>query len=71
MSKIHCKAEGEMTPTVRWTKVNGEMPPHIQDVAGVLIFDGVKRADSGDFTCVATSRQGIINATIHVDVVGK
>ena len=71
MSKVHCKAEGQVTPTIKWVRGGGaEFPDYIQDVAGVLIFDGVRHEDVGYFTCVATSSQGSINATIYIDVVG-
>ncbi|XP_013386585.1 inactive tyrosine-protein kinase 7 isoform X2 [Lingula anatina] len=73
-AKIHCRAEGEGTLVVKWLK-SGDMwnfPSHILDEGGTLVFTGVKKSDAGSYTCVATSStQGVINATIHVDVVVK
>ncbi len=45
-------------------------PDHVEDKHGVLFFTGVKHSDVGSYTCEARSSQGIINITIHVDVVG-
>lgn len=69
-SKIPCKAQGTPTPVVRWLKDGMmEFPPHIHDVNGTLHFDNVSMSDKGRYVCVATSTQGIINATVDVDVI--
>lgn len=47
-----------------------EFPDHIQDINGTLHFNKVQEDDKGRYTCVATNSQGLINATIEVDVVG-
>lgn len=72
-SKIHCKARGSPPPIVRWIKEGQqpylEWPPHIRDDNGTLRFEGVRHEDVGQYTCVATSTQGLINTTIQVDVI--
>ena len=71
-SKVHCNADGQSPPVVRWLKENStELPEHVRDDAGTLIFNGVRHADKGLYTCVATNNQGKINATISVDVVSE
>ena len=72
-SRIHCKAEGDTPPAVKWlVKGRVTFPDHIRDINGVLIFDGVLHSDVGPYTCVAGSTtQGYINVTIQVDVVGE
>ncbi|XP_059479817.1 inactive tyrosine-protein kinase 7-like [Neocloeon triangulifer] len=70
--KLYCKAQGADRPVVRWMRDNYRMfefPEHIQDVNGTLHFTKVLRTDKGKYTCVATNSQGIINATIDVDVI--
>ena len=59
---------------MRWVKEGQPFfnwPQHIRDVNGTLHFDGVLFDDRGHYTCVATNAQGIINATIHIDVIGN
>lgn len=59
---------------MRWKKIGQpffQWPPHIQDDNGTLTFKGVANDDAGKYICIATSSQGIINATINVDVVGE
>jgi PTK7 protein tyrosine kinase 7 len=48
-----------------------EFPEHVQDINGTLHFNKVTHGDKGRYSCVATNSQGIINATIEVDVIGK
>lgn len=48
-----------------------QWPEHISENNGTLIFSEVKSSDKGTYVCVASSIQGLIKATIHVDVVGK
>lgn len=78
-SKIYCKARGSTPPIVKWilyktSKAERPLPPsdwpsHIRDENGTLHFGGVLIEDAGKYVCVATSSQGIINATIRVDVI--
>lgn len=73
-TKVHCKAKGSPPPIVRWIKEGQqpylEWPPHIRDDNGTLRFTGVLAQDAGRYTCVATSTQGLINATVRLDVIG-
>lgn len=71
-SKIYCIARGAVKPVVRWVKEGHPLfqwAPHIHDENGILYFDTVVADDIGKYTCIATSPQGIINATIQVDVI--
>ncbi|PRD36426.1 UNVERIFIED_CONTAM: Ptk7 [Trichonephila clavipes] len=72
-AKIYCKAGGSTPPVVKWSRIDirsTEWPPHIRDDNGTLHFNRVLSTDSGKYMCVATNSQGIINATIDVDVIG-
>ena len=72
VTRIHCKAEGQSEPAVRWLKDGkSELPAHVEDVKGVLVFNKVERSDAGRYTCVASNSQGTINKTIAVEVVGE
>ncbi|GFY42956.1 inactive tyrosine-protein kinase 7 [Trichonephila inaurata madagascariensis] len=71
-AKIYCKAGGSTPPVVKWSRIDirsTEWPPHIRDDNGTLHFNRVLSTDSGKYMCVATNSQGIINATIDVDVI--
>ncbi|CAB3378154.1 Hypothetical predicted protein [Cloeon dipterum] len=71
MAKLHCKAQGADKPVIKWLKNNQrtfDFPEHIQDINGTLHFNRILRTDRGNYTCVATNTQGLINATIEVDV---
>lgn len=72
IAKIHCKAEGQSEPDIRWLKDGKpELPSHVDDIQGTLIFNEVSRSDTGMYTCVASNSQGVINKTISVEVVGE
>ena len=69
--KILCKAQGSPSPIVRWVKDGLKpllWPPHIEDVNGTLVFHGVQDDDAGQYTCIATSSQGLISASILINV---
>lgn len=72
-AKVYCKARGSPAPIVRWIKEGQqpylEWPPHIRDDNGTLRFQGVRDEDAGRYTCIATSAQGLINATVRLDVI--
>jgi len=68
---IPCNAEGESTPVIRW--VRGEalnLVSRLQVVDGDLQFSTAEFTDRGNYTCVASSDQGVINVTVAVDVIG-
>ncbi|KAG8225401.1 hypothetical protein J437_LFUL004601 [Ladona fulva] len=72
IGKLYCKAQGAFPPVVRWMKAgdpSSEFPSHVRDINGTLVLEGVQREDAGQYTCVATNVQGIINATIEVEVI--
>jgi hypothetical protein len=70
--KILCKAQGNPAPIVQWVKEGLKplqvWPPHIEDVNGTLIFHGVQDDDAGQYTCIATNSQGLISASILINV---
>lgn len=69
--KVLCKAQGNPTPVVRWmkeTEPTMNWPDHIEDVNGTLFFNGVRQEDEGKYTCVATNSQGLISATVYINV---
>ena len=69
--KVLCKAQGNPLPVVRWMKETEPMmnwPEHIEDVNGTLLFNGVRHEDEGKYTCVATNSQGLISATVYINV---
>lgn len=74
ISKVNCKAQGSVPPTIHWLKDDEtlrELPSHITVNNGTLIFNGVKSSDKGRYTCVAKNAQGSINATISIEVHGE
>ncbi|UYV74878.1 PTK7 [Cordylochernes scorpioides] len=72
-ARLYCKARGGAgRPVVRWVPPGGlgtAWPPHIRDDNGTLHFNTVRPEDAGRYTCVATSRDDIINATVTIGVI--
>ncbi|KAJ9574837.1 hypothetical protein L9F63_007997 [Diploptera punctata] len=71
-AKIYCKAQGDLPPIIKWFKEGqqGTIPDNVKDINGTLHFTNVTASDKGRYVCVATNSQGIINATIEIDVIG-
>lgn len=73
VTKIHCKVQGTPPPNVHWEKEglgSDSFPNHVTDMNGTLHFNGVTVEDKGKYICTASNSQGVINATINIDVVG-
>ena len=71
IGRIPCKADGQTVPSVRWIREDrSPLGEHIQNVDGMLVFRTVDIGDAGNYTCIASSDQGNIQATIRIDVVG-
>lgn len=72
--KVLCKAQGNPIPVVHWMKEGEPMmnlPDHVEDVNGTLFFNGVRHEDEGRYTCVATNSQGLISASVYINVTRK
>ncbi|KAJ8678842.1 hypothetical protein QAD02_014629 [Eretmocerus hayati] len=68
-AKVSCKATGLTPPSFKWYKDgSAELPKHVQEANGTLIFNGVLEQDKGNYTCVASNSQGKIEHTIKIDV---
>jgi PTK7 protein tyrosine kinase 7 len=71
---VHCKAQGTPPPIINWEKDGVPFDyssSHISSMNGTLIFNGVLNKDKGNYSCIASNSQGVINVTITIDVVGK
>ncbi|XP_063708457.1 tyrosine-protein kinase-like otk [Culicoides brevitarsis] len=70
IGKVHCKAQGTPSPTIRW--VFGEdspLPSHATSENGTLVFDKVRFDDKGNYTCIASNaEQGEIRASVAITV---
>jgi len=77
-SQISCRADGRVAPSIEWSRSGDTtdilqataFDANVRDVNGTLFFDDVRLGNAGDYTCTATSEQGVIIVTITVDVVG-
>ena len=71
-ARVYCKAQGALPPVIKWFKEGqqGTIADNVKDINGTLHFTNVTTGDKGRYICVATNSQGIINATIDIDVIG-
>ncbi|KAJ8046034.1 Inactive tyrosine-protein kinase 7 [Holothuria leucospilota] len=71
LEKINCRATAATTPTITWMKDSKENPPwddHVIIDNGMIMFNGSKRSDAGNYMCIARTEDEEINATIKVEV---
>ncbi|XP_069698468.1 inactive tyrosine-protein kinase 7 isoform X2 [Periplaneta americana] len=74
-ARVYCKAQGARPPVIKWFKEGQqgeqmfEISENVKDINGTLHFSNVSAEDKGRYICVATNSQGIINATIDIDVI--
>ncbi|XP_073678802.1 basement membrane-specific heparan sulfate proteoglycan core protein-like [Garra rufa] len=56
--EFECHAVGDPEPTVRWSKVGGSLPDHVEIRGNILRIDHVVESDSGQYRCTATNNVG-------------
>ncbi|XP_042607365.1 basement membrane-specific heparan sulfate proteoglycan core protein-like isoform X18 [Cyprinus carpio] len=56
--EFECHAIGDPEPTVRWSKVGGSLPVHVEINGNILRIDHVVESDSGQYRCTATNNVG-------------
>ncbi|XP_053952208.1 basement membrane-specific heparan sulfate proteoglycan core protein isoform X5 [Anastrepha ludens] len=58
-NEIYCEVNGHPTPTVTWTRVDGQMSLEAHTDGSRLIFDAPRKSDEGRYRCQATNEIGI------------
>uniref|UniRef100_A0A671K5R1 Basement membrane-specific heparan sulfate proteoglycan core protein-like n=1 Tax=Sinocyclocheilus anshuiensis TaxID=1608454 RepID=A0A671K5R1_9TELE len=56
--EFECHAIGDPEPTVRWSKMGGSLPDHVEIRGNILRIDHVVESDSGQYRCTATNNVG-------------
>ncbi|XP_061075720.1 basement membrane-specific heparan sulfate proteoglycan core protein-like isoform X1 [Conger conger] len=66
--EFECQAVGDPTPTVRWSKVGGSLPAHVEVRGGMLKIPQVKDTDAGHYRCTATNDVGSVQSQVVLNV---
>ncbi|CAB1330005.1 unnamed protein product [Coregonus sp. 'balchen'] len=59
---LPCVASGYPVPAIKWSKLDGELPPKCIQVVNTLSVPGVTHEDSGTYVCTASNKQGKVEA---------
>ncbi|XP_054634275.1 basement membrane-specific heparan sulfate proteoglycan core protein isoform X10 [Dunckerocampus dactyliophorus] len=65
---LPCVASGYPVPEIRWSKVEGELPPKCYQEVNVLTVPRVTQSDSGTYVCTASNKQGKVEAFTRLEV---
>ncbi|XP_061698268.1 basement membrane-specific heparan sulfate proteoglycan core protein isoform X3 [Syngnathoides biaculeatus] len=65
---LPCLASGYPVPEIRWSKLEGELPPKCFQEVNVLTVPRVTHSDSGTYVCTASNKQGKVEAFTRLDV---
>ncbi|XP_070400895.1 basement membrane-specific heparan sulfate proteoglycan core protein isoform X2 [Nothobranchius furzeri] len=63
-----CVASGFPVPDIKWSKMEGELPPKCSQEANVLTVPRVSHEDSGTYVCTASNKQGKVEAFTRLEV---
>ncbi|XP_051280131.1 basement membrane-specific heparan sulfate proteoglycan core protein isoform X11 [Dicentrarchus labrax] len=63
-----CVASGYPVPEIKWSKLDGELPPKCFQEVNVLTVPGVTHEDSGTYVCTASNKQGKVEAFTTLEV---
>ena len=55
---FECTAEGDPTPTIRWSRENGRLPQFSSSENGLLIISSTNLEDGGAYVCTAANAIG-------------
>ncbi|XP_069566959.1 basement membrane-specific heparan sulfate proteoglycan core protein isoform X4 [Brachyistius frenatus] len=65
---LPCVASGYPTPEIKWSKLEGELPPKCFQEVNALTVPGVTHDDSGTYVCTASNKQGKVEAFTTLQV---
>ncbi|XP_033933466.2 basement membrane-specific heparan sulfate proteoglycan core protein-like, partial [Pseudochaenichthys georgianus] len=65
---LPCVASGYPLPDIRWSKLEGELPPKCFQDVNVLTVPRVTQEDSGTYVCTASNKQGKVEAFTSLQV---
>ncbi|XP_047187254.1 basement membrane-specific heparan sulfate proteoglycan core protein isoform X12 [Scophthalmus maximus] len=65
---LPCVASGYPVPEIKWSKLEGELPPKCFQEVNALTVPGVTHEDSGTYVCTASNKQGKVEAFTTLQV---
>ncbi|XP_029995006.1 basement membrane-specific heparan sulfate proteoglycan core protein isoform X4 [Sphaeramia orbicularis] len=65
---LPCVASGYPVPEIKWSKLDGELPPKCFQESHVLTVPRVTHDDSGTYVCTASNKQGKVEAFTSLEV---
>ncbi|XP_029013106.1 basement membrane-specific heparan sulfate proteoglycan core protein isoform X4 [Betta splendens] len=65
---LPCVASGYPAPEIKWSKLDGELPPKCFQDVNVLTVPRVAPEDSGTYVCTASNKQGKVEAFTTLQV---
>uniref|UniRef100_A0A8C9YGV5 Heparan sulfate proteoglycan 2 n=1 Tax=Sander lucioperca TaxID=283035 RepID=A0A8C9YGV5_SANLU len=65
---LPCVATGYPVPEIKWSKVEGELPPKCFQEVNALTVPRVTHEDSGTYVCTASNKQGKVEAFTTLEV---
>nr|XP_046221837.1 LOW QUALITY PROTEIN: basement membrane-specific heparan sulfate proteoglycan core protein-like [Oncorhynchus gorbuscha] len=65
---LPCVASGYPVPAIKWSKLDGELPPKCRQVVNTLTVPEVTHKDSGTYVCTASNKQGKVEALTTLKV---
>ncbi|XP_034731621.1 basement membrane-specific heparan sulfate proteoglycan core protein isoform X13 [Etheostoma cragini] len=65
---LPCVASGYPVPEIKWSKVEGELPPKCFQDVNALTVPRVTHEDSGTYVCTASNKQGKVEAFTTLEV---
>ncbi|XP_076597098.1 basement membrane-specific heparan sulfate proteoglycan core protein isoform X2 [Chaetodon auriga] len=65
---LPCVASGYPVPEIKWSKLEGELPPKCFQEVNVLTVPRVSHEDSGTYVCTASNKQGKVEAFTSLQV---
>lgn len=72
---FECTAEGDPTPTIRWSRQNGRLPPFSSSENGLLSIFPTNLEDGGAYVCTAANAIGadgvLVTLTVERGIVKK
>ncbi|KAG5900605.1 hypothetical protein JTB14_017460 [Gonioctena quinquepunctata] len=67
-TEIQCIATGNPPPSVKWTKLGGELGINAEQIGTMLSIRNARIEDRGVYVCVSTNIHGIEQASVVVEV---
>lgn len=68
---LQCRGTGIPKPTIRWNRVDGELPDNVEEDDGALLIKEAQPSYGGTYRCTVSNRVGSVQSQVVIFIQGN